>query len=64
MQYRNEVKHLINTGDRASICASMRAIAQLDPHAQAKGYYTIRSLYFDNMADKALREKLDGVNER
>ena len=64
MQYRNEVKHLINTGDRASICASMRAIAQLDPHAQAKGYYTIRSLYFYNMADKALREKLDGVNER
>ena len=64
MQYRNEVKHLINTGDRASICASMRAIAQLDPHAQTKGYYTIRSLYFDNMADKALREKLDGVNER
>ena len=39
-------------------------MAQLDPHAQAKGYYTIRSLYFDNMADKALREKLDGVNER
>ena len=42
----------------------MKTVAKLDPHAQAKGYYTIRSLYFDNMADKALREKLDGVNER
>ena len=42
----------------------MKVVAQLDPHAQGKGYYTIRSLYFDNMADKALREKLDGVNER
>lgn len=64
MQYRNELKHLITPGDRAAICAVMKVVAQLDPHAQAKGYYTIRSLYFDNMADKALREKLDGVNER
>lgn len=64
MQYRNEIKHLITSADRAAICAVMKVVAQLDPHAQAKGYYTIRSLYFDNMADKALREKLDGVNER
>ena len=64
MQYRNEIKHLINAGDRAAICARMRVVAQLDPHARQKGYYTIRSLYFDNLADKALREKLDGVNER
>lgn len=64
MQYRNEIKHRITPGDRAAIYASLRAVAQLDPHAQAKGYYTIRSLYFDNLADKALREKIDGVNER
>ena len=64
MQYRNELKHLITPGDRAAICAVMKTIAQLDRHAQAKGYYTIRSLYFDNIADKALREKQDGVNER
>ena len=64
MQYRNELKHLITPGDRAAICAVMKTVAQLDPYAQAKGYYTIRSLYFDNIADKALREKLDGVNER
>lgn len=70
MQYRSELKHLITPGDRAAICATMKAIAQLDPHAQQRGFYTIRSLYFDNLADKALREKLDGgssggsVNER
>lgn len=34
-----------------------------DPHAK-NGRYFIRSLYFDNMADKALREKLDGVSQR
>ena len=64
MQYRNERKHLISAGDRAAICAAMKAIAKLDLHAEPKGYYTIRSLYFDNIADKALREKIDGVNER
>lgn len=64
MQYRNELKHLITPADRAAICATMRTVAQVDPHAREKGYYMIRSLYFDNLADKALREKLDGVNER
>ena len=34
-----------------------------DNHAQ-DGKYHIRSLYFDNIDDKALREKLDGVNVR
>lgn len=36
---------------------------QCDPHAK-DGRYLIRSLYFDNGDDKALREKLDGVNRR
>lgn len=34
-----------------------------DPHTQ-DGKYMIRSLYFDDPSDKALREKLDGVNLR
>ena len=64
MQYRSELKHLISPGDRAAICAVMKTVARLDPHAKDRGYYTVRSLYFDNLCDKALREKLDGVNER
>lgn len=64
MIYRNEIKHVIDAGDKAAICASMRAIARLDEHAGPTGSYLIRSLYFDNIADKALREKIDGVNER
>jgi len=47
VQYRNEIKHLITSADRAAICAVICAVmkveAQLDPHAQAKGYYTIRA---------------------
>ena len=34
-----------------------------DSHA-SDGRYEIRSLYFDNLDDKALREKLDGVSTR
>ena len=64
MVYRNEIKHSITPCDRAMICANMRAVAALDPHAKDKGFYTIRSLYFDNLSDKALREKNDGINER
>ena len=64
MTYRNEIKHMIDAGDKAAICANLRAVARLDPHAGERGYYQIRSLYFDNIADKALREKIDGVSER
>lgn len=64
MVYRNEIKHEISVADKAAICASMRAVARPDPHAGLDGRYLIRSLYFDTPADKALREKLDGVSER
>lgn len=64
MEYRNEIKHMINAGDKAAIIANLRAVARPDPHAGADGRYRIRSLYFDNLYDKALREKIDGVNER
>jgi len=64
VKYRNELKHVINAGDKAAICAGLRAVAQPDPHAKEKGSYQIRSLYFDNSQDKALREKIDGINER
>ena len=61
--YRHEWKHEISYADLLAIRARMRAIMQPDPHAK-NGCYLIRSLYFDNMNDKALREKVDGVNMR
>lgn len=64
MTWRNELKHLITPADRAVICANLRAVAQPDPHARADGSYFIRSLYFDSTSDRALREKIDGVNRR
>ena len=63
MQYRHEWKHEINYSDFLAIRQRMRAVARLDPNA-VDGRYDIRSLYFDNRTDKALREKVDGVNRR
>ena len=63
LQYRHEWKHEISYADLLSIRARLRAVAQPDPHA-VNGRYMIRSLYFDNASDKALREKTDGVNMR
>ena len=63
MQYRHEWKHEISYADLLCIRQRLRAVAQPDPHA-AGGKYRIRSLYFDDLRDRALREKLDGVNRR
>lgn len=63
INYRHEWKHEINVSDMISIRQRLRAVAKPDPHA-VDGKYLIRSLYFDDITDKALREKLDGVNRR
>ena len=62
-QYRHEWKHALNTADLLVLRSRLRAVMESDPHAVG-GKYEIRSLYFDNPADKALREKVDGVNMR
>jgi len=64
MVYRNEIKHIITAADKAAICANLKAVAQPDAHAGKDGTYTVHSLYFDNLRDNALREKIDGVNAR
>lgn len=63
MDYRHEWKHELNFSDMIAIRQRLRVVAKPDPNA-VDGKYFIRSLYFDNLADKALREKLDGVNRR
>ena len=63
IRYRHEWKHEISHVDLLSIRQRLRAVAQADPHVR-DGKYLIRSLYFDNLNDKALREKIDGVNRR
>ena len=61
---RHEIKHLIHRVDWMTLRSRLRPLAQPDPYAVADGQYTVRSLYLDNYRDKALLEKLDGVNRR
>lgn len=63
MQLRHEVKHEITGHDMLILRQRLQAVMKPDAHAVG-GRYEIRSLYFDNPDDKALREKLDGVNVR
>ena len=64
MQFRHEWKHLINYGDYIELKQRLCAVLSPDPHAEPNGTYSVRSLYFDNVCDKVLREKLNGVNNR
>ncbi|MEA4971233.1 MAG: polyphosphate polymerase domain-containing protein [Candidatus Pelethousia sp.] len=61
---RHEIKHYINRADQIELCSRLAHVAKPDENAAAGGGYRVRSLYFDNYEDKALREKIDGVNER
>lgn len=63
MEYRHEWKHEINYSDLLILRQRLRCVMKPDPHA-VDGKYLIRSLYFDDLSDRALREKLDGINIR
>ena len=63
MQFRHEVKHEISNHDMLILRQRLKAVMKPDTHA-VNGQYLIRSLYFDNFDDKALREKLDGIMTR
>lgn len=63
MDYRHEWKHEINQTDLLVLKQRLRAVTKEDPYA-VDGKYKIRSLYFDNFEDRALKEKINGVSRR
>jgi len=64
VKFRHELKYTINSNDDLEIRSRLRKLFRHDKHADAEGSYRISSLYFDTPYDKALREKLDGINQR
>lgn len=63
MIFRHEWKHEINLADMYALRQRLKAVMTPDKYAP-DGKYFIRSLYFDNIGDKALLEKINGVNCR
>ncbi len=64
MKFRHEYKHQINLSDIYGLRTRLSAVAKHDENSGGDGTYFVKSLYFDNYMDKALREKIDGVNKR
>ena len=62
--YRHELKYAIPYADYLVMSKRLKVIMKKDPHASEDGLYRIRSIYFDNIDDKALREKIDGIARR
>ena len=62
--YRHELKYQIGPAEYFAIRQRLRPVMKADEHAGPDGRYLIRSIYFDNADDKALREKIDGVQKR
>ena len=63
MQFRHELKHEISHLDVLVLQQRLRAVMTPDCNA-INGRYLVRSLYFDNLDDKVLREKLDGAEQQ
>jgi len=64
MQARHEYKHSLNYMDYILLRDRLKAAMHRDPHAGPAGEYRVRSIYFDTPSDKALREKVDGMDNR
>lgn len=62
--YRHELKYQISLADYYALRRRLMPVMKRDTHTEMDGLYTIRSVYFDNYRDKALREKTDGVQLR
>lgn len=62
-QYRHELKYKISYSEYLALKNRLKTVMESDPHTK-DGKYRIRSVYFDNVYDKALREKIDGVGKR
>ena len=60
MKLRHEIKHELRLGDLYALRSRLPLLLRPDPHGDC-GRYQIRSLYFDNLYDKALLEKINGL---
>ncbi len=62
--FRHEEKFLITNIDAEIIKQQIAMICMPDSHTGDDGYYNIKSIYFDTINNKFLRETIDGVDIR
>lgn len=61
---RHELKHYINYSDVLQLRSRLSHVVSRDKNDRKEKGYRVKSLYFDNYNDKALKEKIDGINNR
>lgn len=61
---RHELKYFINRGDMLALGHKLGGVMNADMHADEKGEYFIRSLYFDDAYNTAFYDKMSGVMGR
>ncbi|GLC90021.1 polyphosphate polymerase domain-containing protein [Lysinibacillus piscis] len=61
---RKEIKQAISYAQYAMLKMKLQHVMQRDQHAGPNGKYLIRSMYFDNFANKVLNEKKEGYIHR
>lgn len=62
--YRQEIKQLLSPAQTLLLQQRVSAVLPADDHSGADGSYTIRSVYFDTLDDRAFNEKEAGISER
>lgn len=62
--FRHEYKYLISREAAQLLKLRLPHVMQRDRHTGETGQYTIRSLYFDDLAFGAFEEKVSGVDNR
>ena len=60
-KWRKELKYTITEGESILTARRLASFMQRDRHTGSTNEYLIRSLYFDNLYDKVLKEKLSGT---
>ena len=63
-RYRHEFKYIEPEIKLKASELRLASFMKKDPHAGEKGYYNIRSLYFDDHFDSFLDDNICGVDER
>lgn len=63
-RYRHELKFLCTQLQLALLGEQLDCLMEKDKNSGEEGYYTVRSLYFDDYEDTAMRQKEDGMDIR
>lgn len=61
---RHELKYFINRPDAEVLAVRLRSLMETDANCGPDGAYKVRSLYFDDMGDSALKDNLAGTDNR